>query len=233
MPNDHDADLPQVTWPEVTAFAWVPPFARGQVRDLRVRWALEELDRPYRVRLLAGPERPKDYFREQPWGQVPAYREGDMRLFECGAIALHIAESDPAKNDSDRRLLPRDPAKRGRAISWLFAALNSVDPQIGALNLVDLFEPDSEWAKAARSAIVARLDVRLGRLADWLGQQGWLEDRFTVGDLLMVATLRSIDDAELLGRHPTLSAYVARGEARPAFQRALAAQLADFVADPV
>ena len=224
MPDDRATDLP-----EVTAFAWVPPFARGQVRDLRVRWALEELDRPYRVRLLAGPERPKDYFREQPWGQVPAYREGDIRLFECGAIALHIAESDLAE---DRRLLPRDPAQRGRAISWLFAALNSVDPQIGALNLVDLFEADSEWAKAARGAIVARLDVRLGRLADWIGQQDWLEDRFTVGDLLMVATLRSIDDAELLDRHPTLAAYVARGESRPAFQRALAAQLADFVPDP-
>ena len=215
--------------PQVTAFAWVPPFARGQVRDLRVRWALEELDRPYTVRLLSGPARPQDYFLEQPWGQVPAYREGDLRLFECGAIALHIAESDPAEN---RRLLPRDPAARGRAISWLFAALNSVDPQIGALNLVDLFEPDSEWAKAARSAIVARLDARLGRLADWLGQKDWLEDRFSVGDLLMVATLRSIDDAELLGRHPTLAAYVARGQARPAFQRALAAQLADFVPDP-
>lgn len=222
-------DIVDVTWPEVTAFAWVPPFARGQVRDLRARWALEELDRPYRVRLLAGPERPKDYFREQPWGQVPAYREGDLHLFECGAIALHIAESDPAE---DRRLLPREPVARGRAISWLFAALNSVDPQIGALNLVDLFEADSEWAKAARSAIVARLDARLGRLADWLGQQDWLEDRFTVGDLLMVATLRSIDDVELLGRYPTLAAYVARGEARPAFQRALAAQLADFVPDP-
>jgi glutathione S-transferase len=213
--------------PEVTAFAWVPPFARGQVRDLRVRWALEELGRPYRVRLLSGPDRPKDYFREQPWGQVPAYREGAIRLFECGAIALHIAESDP-----EHRLLPRDSVARGRAISWLFAALNSVDPQIGALNLVDLFEAESEWARAARSAIVARLDVRLGRLADWLGQRDWLEDRFTVGDLLMVATLRSIDDAELLAGHPTLSAYVVRGEARPAFQRALAAQLADFVPDP-
>ena len=227
-------DIVDVTWPEVTAFAWVPPFARGQVRDLRVRWALEELDRPYRVRLLSGPERPKDYFREQPWGQVPAYREGDLRLFECGAIALHIAESERSGEAlaDDRRLLPRDAAARGRAISWLFAALNSVDPQIGALNLVDLFEADSEWAKAARSAIVARLDARLGRLADWLGQQDWLEDRFTVGDLLMVATLRSIDDADLLARHPTLAAYVARGEARPAFQRARAAQLADFVPDP-
>jgi glutathione S-transferase len=165
--------------PQVTAFAWVPPFARGQVRDLRVRWALEELDRPYTVRLLSGPERPKNYFHEQPWGQVPAYREGDLRLFECGAIALHIAESDP-----EGRLLPRDPV------------------------------------------------ARLGRLADWLGQKDWLEDRFSVGDLLMVATLRSIDDAELLGRHPTLAAYVARGEARPPFQRALAAQMADFVPDP-
>ena len=206
---------------------WVPPVARGQVRDLRVRWALEEVGRPYRVRLLSGPERPKDYFREQPWGQVPAYREGAVQMFECGAIALHIAESDP-----QRHLLPLEPAARGRAISWLFAALNSVDPQIGALNLVDLFEPDSEWAKASRSALVARLDTRLSRLADWLGQQDWLEGQFTVGDLLMVATLRSIDDAEVLGRYPTLAAYVARGEARPAFQRALAAQLADFRPDP-
>lgn len=212
--------------PEVTAFAWVPPFARGQVRDLRVRWALEELGRPYRVRLLSGPERPKDYYLEQPWGQVPAYREGDLRLFECGAIVLHIAESD-----SEHRLLPRDPVARGRAISWLFAALNSVDPQLGALTLVDVFEAGSDWSKAARSAIVERVDSRLARLADWLGQRDWLEDQFTVGDLLMVATLRSTDHG-LLARHPTLSAYVARGEARPAFQRALAAQLADFVPDP-
>lgn len=210
---------------EVTAFAWVPPFARGQVRDLRVRWALEEIGLPYRTRLLGG-ERPAEYYREQPWGQVPAYREGDLQLFECGAIALHIAEKD-------ERLLPRDPIGRGRAISWLFAALNSVDPQIGGLNVVTLFHADAEWSAAATPVFRDGVMRRLTRLSDWLGDKEWLEDRFTVGDLIMVATLRSLAPEMLAEASESLVAYVARGEARPAFQRALAAQLGDFVADPV
>jgi len=211
---------------EISAFSWVPPFARGQVRDVRVRWALEEIGLPYRVRLLnAMEERPADYFREQPWGQVPIYNEGDIHLFESGAIVIHIGEKD-------ERLLPRDAPGRARAIGWVVAALNSVDPEVGALTDIDTFDPDAEWARLRRPAVVERLATRLSRLADSLGEKDWLEGRFTIGDLMMIATLRGVTDAALLEAHPNLAAYVARGEARPAFQRALVAQFADFVAEP-
>lgn len=211
---------------EISAFSWVPPFARGQVRDLRVRWALEEAGLPYRVRLLSAMEaRPADYFREQPWGQVPIYNEGDIHLFESGAILIHIGEKDD-------RLLPRDASGRARAIAWMIAALNSVDPDVGALTDIDTFDPDAEWARLRRPAVVERLAMRLSRLADSLGEKDWLEGRFTIGDLMMIATLRGVTDAALLEAHPNLAAYVARGEARPAFQRALVAQFADFVAEP-
>lgn len=211
---------------EISAFSWVPPFARGQVRDLRVRWALEEIGLPYRVRLLnAMEERPADYFDEQPWGQVPIYNEGDIHLFESGAILIHIGEKD-------ERLLPREASERARAIAWMIAALNSMDPQVGALTDIDTFDPDAEWARLRRPAVVERLAMRLSRLSDSLGEKDWLEDRFTIGDLMMVATLRGVTDAALLDAHPNLAAYVARGEARPAFQRALVAQFANFVAEP-
>lgn len=211
---------------EISAFSWVPAFARGQVRDLRVRWALEEVGLPYRVRVLNTMEaRPAEYFDEQPWGQVPIYNEGDIHLFESGAILIHIGEKD-------ERLLPPDAAGRGRAIAWMIAALNSVDPQVGALTDIDTFDPDAEWARLRRPAVVERLAMRLSRLANSLGRKDWLEDRFTIGDLMMVATLRGVTDASLLDAHPNLAAYVARGEARPAFQRALVAQFADFVSEP-
>lgn len=218
MPVDPSAPI------EVTAFAWVPDFARGQVRDLRVRWALEEVGASYRTRLL-GSERPADYYREQPWGQVPVYTEGKLQLFECGAIVLHIAEQNGT-------LLPHDPLGRSRAICWLFAALNSVDPQLGALTSAELFNADKDWSAGAAVTFREDLAGRLERLSDWLGTSEWLEQSFTVGDLMMIATLRGIDPA-LLRAQPNLAAYVARGEDRPAFQRALAAQLADFVAEPV
>ena len=218
MPVDPSAPI------EVTAFAWVPDFARGQVRDLRVRWALEEVGASYRTRLL-GSERPAEYYREQPWGQVPVYTEGKLQLFECGAIVLHIAEQH-------ERLLPRDPIGRGRAICWLFAALNSVDPQLGALTSAELFNADKDWSASAAVTFRENLAGRLARLSDWLGTGEWLEQTFTVGDLMMIATLRGVDSA-LLNAQPNLAAYVARGEDRPAFQRALAAQMADFVAEPV
>lgn len=211
---------------EISAYSWVPPFARGQVRDLRVRWALEEIGLPYRVRLLnAMEERPAGYFDEQPWGQVPIYNEGDFHLFESGAILIHIGEKD-------ERLLPRDASGRPRAIAWMIAALNSMDPQVGALADIDLFDPGAEWARLRRPAVVERLAMRLSRLADSLGKKDWLEGRFTIGDLMMIATLRGVPDAALLDAHPNLAAYVARGEARPAFQRALVAQFADFVSEP-
>lgn len=219
MPQTEDATI------EVTAFSWVPPFARGQVRDLRVRWALEEAGLDYRTRLLGSP-RPDDYYREQPWGQVPAYRDGTVELFECGAICLHIAEQSEA-------LLPRDAAARARATAWLFAALNSMDVPAMGLTIVGIFNGDKPWSKDAQGAFAEFLAIRLQRLSDWLGNKDWLEGSFTIGDLMMVCVLRSIFDPALVAKHPNLAAYVARGEARPAFIRAMAAHMADFVAEPV
>ncbi|MEY2926301.1 MAG: hypothetical protein RL367_778 [Pseudomonadota bacterium] len=210
---------------EISAFSWVPPIARGQVRDLRVRWALEEIGLSYRVRLLDGPERPPEYRREQPWGQVPVYHEGDIHLFEAGAILIHVGEKD-------ERLLPREAPARMRAIAWLIAALNSVDPAVMSINEIDLFDPEAEWGRLHRPAAVERLHIRLAPVADRLAGRDWLEDRFTIGDLMMVATIRTIADKNLIAAHPILADYVARAESRPAFQAALAAQFADFIPDP-
>lgn len=207
---------------EVTAFGWVPDFARGQVRDLRVRWALEELGLSYRTRLLKG-ERPAEYYREQPWGQVPVYKEGALQLFECGAIALHIAEKGEA-------LLPADEIARKRAIAWLFAALNSMDGPVMAYVSAAFFHADKPWSAGAAEAFGEALRLRLSRLGEWLGDREWLEGRFTVGDLMMVATLRGPAIVEQAPAN--IQAYVRRGEARPAFQAALAAQLADFSDEP-
>lgn len=217
MPRKDDAAI------EVTAFAWVPPFARGQVRDLRVRWALEEVDRDYRVRLLDRRGGRDDSDPGQPFGQVPVYREDGLTLFECGAIALHIAEKD-------ERLLPREPMPRARAITWLFAALNSIDPVMGDVLDIDLFSGGAEWGVLRRPAAVARLEGRLHQLSAALGDNDWLEDRFTVGDLMMVSTLRTLRPDQV-SMPQNLITYVARGEARPAFQAALAAQMGDFAPD--
>ncbi|HWJ69991.1 MAG TPA: glutathione S-transferase family protein [Sphingobium sp.] len=208
---------------EVTGFAWVPPFARGQVRDLRVRWALEEIGLDYRTRLLDRRDGRTDDDPGQPFGQVPVYREGGLTLFECGAIALHIAEKD-------ERLLPREPIPRARAIAWLFAALNSIDPMMGALLEIDLFSGGAQWGVLRRPAAAVRLEGRLAQLGAALGAQDWLEERFTVGDLMMVATLRNLKPGQLF-MPQNLMDYIARGEARPAFQAALAAQLGDFALD--
>jgi glutathione S-transferase len=216
MPVDPNAAV------RISAFSWVPDFARGQVRDLRVRWALEEAGIPYRVRKLdATSERPADYFNEQPFGQVPSYRDEEVQLFESGAIVLHIGRNCET-------LLPRDPEGRARATAWLIAALNSVEPSIMQLTGIDLFWAGEDWAKAARPTVVQLVEGRLDRLVDWLEGKEWLEDRFTAGDLLMVAVLRILDHTDLVAKRPTLAAYKQRGIARPAFQAALAAQLADF-----
>ena len=216
MPVDSSADI------EITAFNWVPDFARGQVRDLRVRWALEEAGIPYKVRTLNPMvERPADYFAEQPWGQVPSYRDRELQLFESGAIVLHIGRDCET-------LLPPDPAGRARATAWLIAALNSIEPPLLQLALLDLFWAAEPWTKEARPNVVKLIEGRLDRLADWLGNKEWLEGRFTAGDLLMVTVLRILDHTDLVAKRPTLAAYKARGMARPAFQAALAAQLADF-----
>jgi glutathione S-transferase len=216
LPVDSAADI------EITAFAWVPDFARGQVRDLRVRWALEEAGLAYRERLLdALNPRPEEYFQEQPFGQVPAYRDAGVQLFESGAIVLHIGERTEA-------LLPRDSAARARATAWLIAALNSVEPRIMELAIIDFFHPEAEWGRLRRPEVEEKVRGRLARVSTWLGDKDYLEGRFTAGDLLMAAVLRGLGHTGLVAERANLAAYLARCEARPAFQRALAAQLAAF-----
>ena len=218
MPQTSDALI------EVTGFEWVPPFARGHVRDLRVRWALEEMGLDYRTRLISAIERPEFYFGEQPYGQVPYYVEGDLHLFESGAIALHIAEKGEG-------LLPPDPAGRARATMWLISALNSIEQYVMNLVIIDVFSAGQEWAKLRRPDAVAALEKRLEQLSAALGDKDWLEGAFTVADLIMVDVLRNLRDGQLTIPQ-NLAAYVARGMARPAFQAALAAQMADFLPDP-
>ncbi len=216
MPVDSTANA------EVTAYRWVPDFAQGLVRDLRVRWALEEIDRPYRVRLLdVTRPRPEEYFCEQPFGQVPAYRDDEVQLFESGAILIHIGLKD-------ERLLPTDHAQKMRAIAWVIASLNSVEPAIFPLLMINVFNKGEAWTEEARPKFMERLDSRLKCVSNALGDKEWLEDRFTVADLMLVTVLRQLRAGRVLEQYPNLVALVARGEARPAFQRALADQLAVF-----
>ncbi|HUP67681.1 MAG TPA: glutathione S-transferase family protein [Sphingomicrobium sp.] len=215
MPINPDAPI------EITAFKWVPPFAEGLVRDLRVRWALEEAGLDYRVRLL-GQERPADYVKEQPFDQVPCFRDGIVDIFETGAIVQYIGEKSEA-------LLPSDPDGRFRAIQWTYAALNSVEPGVQHRVLLDAFYSDQEWAKLRKPSADEFAKLKLKRLSDWLGEKQWLEgDRFTIGDLIMVTVLRLAVRGGLLADTPNLDAYVKRGEARPAFKQALADQIAPF-----
>jgi glutathione S-transferase len=215
----------------VTAFRWVPPFARGLVRDLRVRWALEEAGLPYETRLIGFEDRGTPEHRaRQPFGQVPVYEEQAGNeppsvLFESGAIVLHIAECSGT-------LLPRDPAARTRAIQWMFAALNSMEPHVQTFALIVGFWKDEEWAKLRRPFAQQMAEKRLDELAARLGEREWLENEFTAGDLLMVSVLRILRETDLVDLRPALAAYVARAEARPAFQRALADQLAPFAENP-
>lgn len=205
----------------ITALSWAPPFARGHVRDLRARWACEELGLDYAERLIDPRAKPEPYFAEQPWGQVPVLHDGDLRLFESGAILLHLSRKAPD-------LLPADRQGEASAIGWLFAALNSVEPWMFELSTVDVFARGEEWAKLRRPSLLASLGERLDRLADVLGDKDWLEGGFTVGDLAMASVLRIAEKSELLRERPTLDAYLERATARPAFQRALSAQLAAF-----
>jgi glutathione S-transferase len=207
---------------KISAFKWVPPFAQGLVRDLRVRWALEEAGLPYEAVLIdPSVQTSADYRAHQPFGQVPVFEEDGLVLFESGAIALHIAARSEV-------LLPSDEAGRARAMMWVFAALNSVETWIQMLAEVDLFAADQEWAKLRRPELVQANRRRLAELAAWLGDREYLEDRFTVGDLMMTTVLRILRHTDLLDAEPRLKAYKERCEARPAFQRALAAQMQPF-----
>ena len=206
----------------ITAFSWVPEFAKGRVRDLRVRWALEEAGVPYSVRKIdAMGERPSDYFAEQPWGQVPSYRDDQIQLFESGAIVLHIGRRFGA-------ILPADENGRDRATAWTIAALNSVEPYLAQLPIIDIFHRGEAWTVERRPQVLEMCGRRLDRLSDWLGDKEWLEDEFSAGDLLMIDVLRIVDDTDLLQQRPNLLAYMERGMSRPAFKRALEAQIADF-----
>lgn len=206
----------------VSVFRAVPPFAQGLVRDLRVRWALEEAGRAYSEQVI-GPEEQKSeaYRRLQPFGQVPAYEEGDLVLFESGAIVHHLAQQCEA-------LMPADPAGRARVTSWMFAAMNTIEPHIQNLAAIDLFYAQEDWAKARRPGAVEAVQQRLQALATWLGERSYLEDRFTAADLLMVTVLRILRHTNIVAQIPVLESYRLRCEARPAFQRALAAQMAVF-----
>lgn len=216
MPVDASAEI------EIGAYAWVPPFAQGLVRDLRVRWALEEAGLSYRERLLnPAEEKPQDYFREQPFGQVPIFNEGGIHMFESGAIVLHIAERS-------ENLMPRDATGRARVSTWVFAALNSVEPAISELAEIDLFHADADWARLRRPEAERNVRSRLDRLSAWLGQRDYLESQFTAGDLMMTTVLRILRHTDLVSEFPNLAHYQQRCEARPAFQRALEAQLAPF-----
>lgn len=209
--------------PEITAFHWVPPFAQGLVRDVRCRWAFEEVGIDYDVRILELGEHKTEAHRAlQPFGQIPTYSEGSVEIFESGAIVLHIARQKPG-------LLPTDPAGEASAIAWMFSALNSVEPLIFDYLWATFFDRKEAYAKLFLPKAVERLRDRLGDLAKALGDKPWLiGDGFTAGDLIMVSVLRQLRDTDLVAGHSNLAAYVARGQARPAFAKALADHMAVF-----
>jgi glutathione S-transferase len=208
---------------KVTAFRWVPPFAQGLVRDLRVRWALEEAGLPYE-QVLIGPDDQKsaEYRKLQPFGQVPVLQDGDFSLFESASIVMYVAEKSGT-------LLPTGTEDRARTLTWMFAALNSIEPHVSNLNLIDLFNAKEDWAKQRRPAAEAALRGRLDSLSKALGERQFLVgDSFTAADLLMTTVLRFLRHTTIVDDFPNLLAYKNRAEARPAFQRALAAQMANF-----
>ena len=206
----------------ITASNWVPDFAKGLVRDLRTRWALEEAGLEYQVKLTTQEERLTPSYRlQQPFSQVPAYHDDDVTLFESGAIMLHIGRRSAA-------LLPADQAGQARATAWMFAALNSVEPFIMGLVNLDIFSREEPWAKQARPQSEAMVKKRLSDLAEHLNGREWLEDRFTAGDLMMATVLRIPRHTDLVTSDRTLAPYLARCEERPAFKKALADQMASF-----
>ena len=206
----------------ITAFERSPDGGKGLARDTRVRWALEEVGQPYDVRLVSFTEMKAPAHRAvHPFGQIPTYEEGDLALFETGAIVFHIAERHAG-------LLPDDANARARAITWMFAALNTVEPPIVDLQIAKLVERDRPWYEQRLPIVEGRIRDRLGELSSRVGDADWLESEFSAGDLLMVTVLLRLRRSGILNEYPNLSAYVARGEARPAYKRAFEAQLAVF-----
>jgi glutathione S-transferase len=212
--------------PTITAFERSPDRGRGLARDMRVRWALEEVGQPYEVRLVSFSEMKESaHLKLHPFGQIPTYEEGDLALFESGAIVFHIA-------DRHAGLLPDDASARARAITWMFAALNTVEPPILDLQTIRFLEGDKTWYEQRLPLVEERIRNRLGQLSGRLGDADWLDDAFSAGDLMMVAVLLRLKASGMLDKYPNLSAYVARGEARPAYKRAFDAQLAVFTGQP-
>jgi glutathione S-transferase len=207
----------------ISAFKWVPEFAQGQVRDLRARWALEEAGLPYKTRLLQQGDQDKpDYRALQPFGQVPIFEEDGLTLFESGAIVLHIG-------DRSEVLLPQDVTARAHATQWLIAALNSIEPFLMNIALIDLFYANEEWAKLRRPGAVEFAQRRLSALSKSLGDKPYLDgDRFTAGDLMMTTVLRIPKNTDIVTSDRRLADYVLRCTGRSAFKRALEAQMRDF-----
>ncbi|MCA1407330.1 glutathione S-transferase family protein [Ensifer sp. IC3342] len=212
--------------PTITAFERSPDRGKGLARDMRVRWALEEVGQPYDVRLLSFKAMKEPaHLAIQPFGQIPTYEEGDLALFESGAIVLHIAERHAG-------LLPDDANARARAIAWMFAALNTVEPPIFDRALCKILERDKPWYEQRLRYLEDSIRNRLERLSVRLGDAEWLDGAFSAGDLLMVTVLLRLKASDILDEYPNLAAYVARAEARPAYKRAFDAQLAVFTAVP-
>jgi glutathione S-transferase len=210
------------TTPTITAFESSPDGGQGMARDMRVRWALEEVGQPYNVRLVSFKTMKEPaHLALHPFGQIPTYEEGGLVLFESGAIILHIAERHQG-------LLPADADARARAITWMFAALNTVEPPVVEHEMAEILDTDKPWYAERRPVLEDRIHARLGELSNRLGNADWLDGAFSAADLLMVMVLRRLDGMGLVEKYSNLSVYVARGEARPAYQRAFAAQLAVF-----
>jgi glutathione S-transferase len=206
----------------ITAFERSPDRGNGLARDMRVRWALEEAGLPYEVRLVSFKTMKEPaHLALQPFGQIPTYEDGDLALFESGAIVFHIAERHAG-------LLPEDAAARARAIAWMFAALNTVEPPVFDRAIARILERDEPWYEQRLRGLEDSIRKRLDGLSRRLGDAEWLDGGFSAGDLLMVTVLRRLQGSDLLAEYPNISAYVARGEARPAYKRAFAAQLAVF-----
>jgi glutathione S-transferase len=207
--------------PTITTFGRVPEFARGFVRDMRPRWAFEEVGQPYAVKLITDSKSP-EHRRLQPFGQVPTYQDDEVAIFESGAIVLRIAERAG-------KLIPASPAARMRALQWVAAALNSVEPYVMALAVNDIFEADREWSQARHPKVADDLKTRLGDLGAALGDKDWLDGaEFTVGDLMMISVLGALRRTAVLADFLRLAAYVARGEERPAHVEAMADHMATF-----
>jgi glutathione S-transferase len=210
----------------ITAFERSPDGGKGLARDTRVRWALEEVEQPYKVRLVSfRAMKEPAHLSLHPFGQIPTYEEDDLALFETGAIVFHIAGRHAG-------LLPDDANARARAITWMFAALNTIEPAILERESAKLLEGDKPWSKERLPLVEDRVRDRLKRLSARLGSADWLDDRFSAGDLMMVSVLLRLRASGILDEYPSLAAYVARGEARPAYKRAFAAQLAINAAKP-